>query len=48
MSYLDDLVRRHGVPYRFASLLEERRSYLIDGVIVLNEDLTPESAHWAY
>ncbi len=48
MSFLDELSRKQDVPYRFAAVPEGRRSYLIGGVVVLDESLTPERAHWAY
>jgi Zn-dependent peptidase ImmA (M78 family) len=47
-AFLDDLVRRHGVPYRFSKIPEGRRSYLLAGVVILDESLTEERAHWAY
>jgi hypothetical protein len=48
MSYLDELSARLGVPYRPAALPEGCRGLLVDGAVVLAEDLTPERAHWAY
>lgn len=48
MSFLDELSRKLDVPYRFAAVPEGRRSYLIGGVVVLDESLTSERAHWAY
>ncbi len=48
MSFLDELARRCGVPFRFAPLAEDRRAYLIEGAVVLNDALAPERAHWAY
>ncbi len=48
MTYLDDLAARLQVPYRFVRLPETCRAYLLQGEIVLNEDLSPERAHWAY
>ncbi len=46
--FLDTLVRRHGVPYRFSITPEGRRSYLLAGTVILDRSLTPERAHWAY
>lgn len=48
MSFLDALSTRLGVPYRFASLPENCRAYLLDGVAVLNDQLSPEQTHWSY
>ncbi|MCX6641395.1 MAG: ImmA/IrrE family metallo-endopeptidase [bacterium] len=48
MAYLDDLAARHGVPYRFAVVPEGHRAYLMGNVVILNQTLTPERAHWAY
>ena len=48
MSFLDELCDRLGVSYRFATLPEGCRAYLIDGVAVISDNLTPEQAHWSY
>ena len=48
MTFLEELSRTSGVPYRFSAVPEGRRSYLISGVVVLDESLTPERANWAY
>jgi hypothetical protein len=48
MSFLDEISFRFGIPYSFAPLPDNCRAYLLDGVAVLNDALTPEQAHWAY
>ncbi len=48
MSFLDELSLRLGIPYRFAPLPDGCKALLLDGVAVINQDLTPEQAHWSY
>jgi hypothetical protein len=48
MTHLDYLAKRHSVPYRFASIADSQRAYLMGGEVVINQNLPPERAHWAY
>jgi hypothetical protein len=47
-AYLDELTARLKVPYRRARLPDGCRGLLVDGAVVLADDLTPEREHWAY
>ena len=48
MSFLDELSARLGVPYRLARLPQGCRAYLMNGIAVINDSLTPEQANWSY
>jgi hypothetical protein len=48
MNFLDEISSRFDVPYCFAPLPENCRAYLLDGVAILNDALTPEQTHWSY
>ncbi len=48
MEFLDELSRAHGVPYRLVDVSEGRRSYLMDGIVVLDKNLSSERVNWAY
>lgn len=47
-SFLNQLSRRLGIPYRFAALPDGCKALLLDGAAVINRDLTPEQANWSY
>jgi len=48
MEFIDVLARTHSLPYRLTAMSDGRRSYLIAGLVMLDEKLQPERINWAY